>query len=247
MRQVTQHEPQVTTTAVDGSMAHSATAKQPEASATAGPKIERSRIVVGYAAVVATLPYLLLKVIWVCGGSLGILDRELAEGSTLFVANLATMGMDGVAVVIALAFTHRWGQRLPAWLVLFPMWIATGYLAPIVTIAPSIGLSAQDTVEKDPDPFLASWVYVVVYGGFAIQGLLLAAAFVLYARHRWAGVFRGRAGEMLRARPTRSSPSSPPSLRRWRPSSPPSTSPGRSARPSASPPTWPPTARWATT
>ncbi|WP_445269870.1 hypothetical protein [Streptomyces sp. DSM 41634] len=90
------------------------------------------------------------------------MDRELAEGSTLFVANLATMAMDGVAVFIALAFTHRWGQRLPAWLVLFPMWIATGYLAPIVTIAPSIGLSAQDAVDKDPEPFLASWVYVVV-------------------------------------------------------------------------------------
>ncbi|MFE6839340.1 hypothetical protein ACFVFI_31495 [Streptomyces sp. NPDC057705] len=197
MRQVTRQEPQVTTAAVHESMAHSAPAEHPEASAAAGPKIERSRIVVGYAAVAATLPYLLLKVVWVYGGGLGIMDRELAEGSTLFVANLATMGMDGVAVLIALAFTHRWGQRLPAWLVLFPMWIATGYLAPIVTIAPSTGVSAQDAVDKDPEPFLASWVYVVVYGGFAIQGLLLATAFVLYARHRWAAAFRGRAGEML--------------------------------------------------
>ncbi|WP_327381433.1 hypothetical protein [Streptomyces sp. NBC_01207] len=138
MRQVAQQAPQMTATAVDDPMARSAAAEHPDVTPTVGPKIEKARIVVGYGAAVATLPYLLLKVIWVCGN--------------LFAANL-------------------------------------------VSIAPIAGLSAQDTVGKDPEPFLASRVYVVVYGGFAIQGRLLAAAFVLYARHRWRVAFRVRSGE----------------------------------------------------
>ncbi|MDJ0346929.1 hypothetical protein QMK19_33010 [Streptomyces sp. H10-C2] len=153
-------------------------------------KIPRARRAIGYAAVVATLPYLFLKLDWVLGGTIGIIDRQRATDSGLLAANLATMGMDALAVLIALAFTQRWGLRLPSWLVLFPMWVATGFLAPIVAIIPSAPFAAADTVAKDPDPFLRSWVYVLVYGGFAVQGVLLVAAFVLYARHRWAAALR---------------------------------------------------------
>ncbi|MFD3467206.1 hypothetical protein ACFWWM_12690 [Streptomyces sp. NPDC058682] len=66
-----------------------------------------------YGAVVATLPYRLFKVIWVCGGGLGIMDREMAQRSTLFVADLATLGTAGVALLIALDFTHGWRRPSP--------------------------------------------------------------------------------------------------------------------------------------
>lgn len=57
----------MTATAVDESMARSAVAEHPDVTSTVGPETEKARIVVGYGAAVAPLPYLLVKVIWVCG------------------------------------------------------------------------------------------------------------------------------------------------------------------------------------
>lgn len=130
------------------------------------------RLATGYAAVAATVPYLTLKVLWLCGG---------------------TVGMDAVAVVIALALTHVWGRRIRAWIVLLPMWIATRFLAPIVVIVHCAPL-AFGGAPAGSGP-LRGWVYLFVYGGFAAQGLLLSAAFVLYARDRWAGLLAARNGD----------------------------------------------------
>lgn len=155
-------------------------------------RLRRARKVVGYGAIAAALPYLALKLIWIFGGTLGILDRERAEDDVLLAGNIATLGMDVIAVATALALTQRWGQRLPALPVLFPMWVASGLLAPLVVIAPVIPAVASDSVERDPDPLLRPWVYTLVYGGFAIQGALLMAAFVLYSRVRWPQVWAAR-------------------------------------------------------
>ncbi|KUJ69094.1 hypothetical protein ACZ90_14745 [Streptomyces albus subsp. albus] len=146
----------------------------------------------GFGAIAAALPYFVLKLIWICGGTLGIIDHERARDSLLFVMNIVTLGMDAIAVTTALALTQRWGLRLPAPLVLFPMWLASGLLAPIVAIAPLLPLFTADSVDRDPDPFLSPWVYLVVYGGFALQGVLLAAAFTLYTRVRWAPLWTAR-------------------------------------------------------
>lgn len=141
-----------------------------------------TRLVVGYAAILGTLPYLLLKGAWLSGSTIGITDPAMAHDGSLFVLNLITAGMDLVAIVVALGLTYPWGQRVPAWLVFFPMWVGAGFLAPITLALPFIGLSTSDI------KFLEPWVQPVVYSGFAWQGITLMLAFALYARVRWPGV-----------------------------------------------------------
>lgn len=161
--------------------------------AHAGPG--RLRLAVCAATVAACVPYLTLKLAWLSGSTVGWNDAEAARDSALYVGNAITMGMDAVAVLVALAFTFRWGLRIPAWLVLTPIWIAVGLLAPIVIAVPAGSLlqtlfSSKPLVESDI--VLQGWVFGVVYSGFTLQGLGLLAAFVLYARDRWAGIFTVR-------------------------------------------------------
>ncbi|MFD5089983.1 hypothetical protein ACFWMR_05245 [Amycolatopsis thailandensis] len=157
--------------------------------AMAPPKISSARLIVCYAAILGTLPYLTLKASWVTGGSLGLREPSFMDSDIVLFANLATGGMDVVAVVLALAFTYSWGRRIPAPLVLFPIWIGTGLLAPIVLDLPVI--VAELTTTRLTEMPLENWVWAVVYGGFAWQGVLLLTAFVLYARDRWWFVVTG--------------------------------------------------------
>ncbi|AUI64896.1 hypothetical protein [Amycolatopsis sp. BJA-103] len=153
------------------------------------PKISSARLIVCYAAILGTLPYLTLKASWVAGGSLGLRDPSFVDSKLMLFANLLTGGMDVVAVVLALAFTYSWGRRIPAPLVLFPIWIGTGLLAPIVLNLPVIVTDLTKTQLTEMP--LENWVWAVVYGGFAWQGVLLLTAFVLYARDRWWFVVTG--------------------------------------------------------
>ncbi len=157
--------------------------------AVATPKISSARLIVCYAAILGTLPYLTLKASWVTGGSLGLRDPSFVDSKLMLFANLLTGGMDVVAVVLALAFTYSWGRRIPAPLVLFPIWIGTGLLAPIVLNLPVIVTDLTKTQLTEMP--LENWVWAVVYGGFAWQGVLLLTAFVLYARDRWWFVVTG--------------------------------------------------------
>ncbi|WP_409489420.1 hypothetical protein [Amycolatopsis sp. cmx-11-12] len=157
--------------------------------AAAAPKISSARLIICYAAILGTLPYLTLKASWVTGGSLGLRDPSFVDSELMLFANLLTGGMDVVAVVLALAFTYSWGRRIPAPLVLFPIWIGTGLLAPIVLNLPVIVTDlAHAQLAEMP---LENWVWAAVYGGFAWQGILLLTAFVLYARDRWWFVVTG--------------------------------------------------------
>ncbi|RZS37497.1 hypothetical protein EV193_10552 [Herbihabitans rhizosphaerae] len=152
------------------------------------------RYVVGYAAILGTIPYLALKFAWLSGSTIGFRDTSLASDNSIVVLNGVTAGMDLIAVLIALAFTHAWGQRLPAWLVIVPMWVATGLLVPIAIMLPLAGMGelvASDASSTDPG-VLEPWVQPMVYGGFAWQGVMLVIAFLLYARVRWAAVFTAR-------------------------------------------------------
>ncbi|WP_410658634.1 hypothetical protein [Amycolatopsis sp. lyj-112] len=157
--------------------------------AVASPKISSARLIVCYAAILGTLPYLTLKTSWVTGGDLGLRDPSFVDSDLMLFANLLTGGMDVVAVILALAFTYSWGRQIPAPLVLFPIWIGTGLLAPIVLNLPVIvaDLSTEQLTEMP----LENWVWAVVYGGFAWQGVMLLTAFVLYARDRWWFVVTG--------------------------------------------------------
>ncbi|TDD38504.1 hypothetical protein E1287_05555 [Actinomadura sp. KC06] len=167
--------------------------------AGAGPG--RLRLGVCAATVAACVPYLSLKIAWLSGSTVGWSDAEAAKSSALYVGNAITMAMDAVAVLVVLAFTFRWGLRVPAWLVLTPMWIGAGLLAPIALAVP-LGALLQTLFSSEPltasDNAIQGWVYVVVYAGFTLQGLGLLTAFVLYARERWPDVFAVRTQDVAK-------------------------------------------------
>ncbi|MGH3432602.1 MAG: hypothetical protein ACRDQB_07185 [Thermocrispum sp.] len=154
-----------------------------------------TRLMVCYAAIASALPYLVLKILWVSGSTVGITDPEFAEDGSLLALNLLTLLMDAVAILLVLAFTYRWGLRLPAWLVLLPIFVGSGLLGPIAVGAP-VALVATAVSGGEPDSVtdlpLEGWVIPLVYGGFVVLGVLLLTAFLLYARARWFEVFSDR-------------------------------------------------------
>ncbi|MBT2888977.1 MFS transporter [Streptomyces sp. McG2] len=103
-------------------------------------------------------------------------------------------------LVLVLLLVRPWGLRAPGWLLLVPVWIATGLLLPIVLgypaqlVAGALGAGGSGST-SDAEPFLDSWVFAVVYGGFIVQALALTTLFLRYAGRRWAGVARGRPGQ----------------------------------------------------
>ncbi|MEU4211967.1 hypothetical protein AB0F13_18500 [Streptomyces sp. NPDC026206] len=153
-------------------------------------------------AIAACAPYLSLKVAWLAGSRIGI-----PQGSTLLdddmilkAANAVTVLMDLGVIGLALLLTRPWGRRIPSWLLLLPMWGATGLLIPVMAGFPAqlllraLGVTSAEK-PSGAGPFLAEWVFQVVYGGFIVQGLALGALFTLYARRRWGHLWQGDTGE----------------------------------------------------
>lgn len=159
----------------------------------------RARLAVCLAAVVACLPYALLKIAWIAGADIGIADAEAAElmhESTTVIANLLTLGLElgAVAIVVALTFA----RRIPPLLLIGPIWVGTGLLTPVAIGLP-VGLAAQAVAGGAPAPDdggLHGWVFALVYGGFIAQAPLLLGAFVLRVVNQWPWVFRLRARDM---------------------------------------------------
>ncbi|MEU6881197.1 hypothetical protein [Streptomyces sp. NPDC046712] len=152
-------------------------------------------------AVVACLPYISLKIAWVAGSDVGIpAGSVLLENRELMAAvNAISVVMDAVVVLLALLLTQPWGRRVPTWLLAFPMWVATGLLAPIMIGFPAqtaVGLLSGPEPAGSREPFLDEWVFGTVYGGFIVQGLALGTLFFLYARDRWGHVWRGTLGDL---------------------------------------------------
>jgi hypothetical protein len=141
------------------------------------------------------MPYLLLKICWVAGLPIGANDPTFAD--TTRGANIVTAGLEVAAILLAVAFVHPLGTRIPAFLLAFPMWVATGLLAPVVA-GFALGTPVQLlTGAGNPlrNDVLDGWVFVLVYGGFVLQAVLLTVGFVLHARERWpaaTGVGQGR-------------------------------------------------------
>ena len=161
----------------------------------------RARIVVCVAAVVACLPYAALKIAWIAGSDIGTADADAADlmhDTTTVVGNVITLSMEvgAVAVVSALTFV----RRIPSLLLVGPIWVGTGLLAPVVVGLP-IGVVVQALAGGAPAPDdsgLHGWVFLLVYGGFIVQAPLLVGAFLLRAAHEWPWVFRLRADDVAR-------------------------------------------------
>ncbi|RFU38588.1 hypothetical protein DZF91_26880 [Actinomadura logoneensis] len=152
------------------------------------------RLAIAYVTCAACVPYIVLKLIWLFGGNLGVNDPGAMHSTKTQVANVITFALDTTTILIVLAFTYGWGRRLPSWLVVVPIWVGTGLLAPL-TLAVPLGTVVQFALgEGSPTSapgasMLDPWVFVVVYGGFIMQAAGLTIAFVLYARARWPEVF----------------------------------------------------------
>ena len=137
------------------------------------------RIWIGWAAAVGTLPYLVLKLIWLGGGSVGMVSPSAVEGATMVAGNAITVIADVLLVVVVVALTRPWGRRLPAWMLLLTGWAGTGLLVPIaLTILPTVVITAV-VGGSIGDGSMADWVGPLVYGSFAWQGGMLAIAFFL--------------------------------------------------------------------
>ncbi|RII18529.1 hypothetical protein DSC45_11470 [Streptomyces sp. YIM 130001] len=178
----------------------------PAAAPDTPPPLGRTRRILRAVAIAGCLPYLVLKIIWVAGGEIGIPpDSSLLEHrTTMALANAGTVLMDGAVIVLVLLLTRPWGLRVPAWLLVVPLWIASGLLSPIVA-----GYPLQMVVRLFPgapesgttgasEPFLDDWVFAVVYPGFIVQALALGSLFVLYARDRWGHLWQGRLRDLPR-------------------------------------------------
>ncbi|MFD9907099.1 hypothetical protein [Streptomyces sp. NPDC059063] len=162
--------------------------------------LSRPRQALRAVAVVSCLPYLSLKVAWIAGSRIGIPEGSslLEHRGVMIAANSLTVLMDAAVIVLALLLTRPWGHRVPAWLLVLPMWAATGLLGPIMAGFPAqlavraLGGSVNSAEDTGREPFLDEWVFGVVYGGFILQGIGLGLLFALYARDRWGHVWRGR-------------------------------------------------------
>ncbi|GAB3878016.1 hypothetical protein GCM10029964_028040 [Kibdelosporangium lantanae] len=94
--------------------------------------------------VLAGLPYLVLKVLWLAGIPVGAGAAGQAEllDTRHLVGDVVTVGLELAAFTLAVAMARPWGRRLPAFLVVAPMWVGAGLLAPIAVGLP-LGLVAQ--------------------------------------------------------------------------------------------------------
>ncbi|MER6576788.1 hypothetical protein [Nonomuraea sp. NPDC001023] len=145
------------------------------------------RLTAAIVAVAATLPYLTIKTLWLTGDPVGVSDPALMDSGQMLGMNALTFAMEAAGLLLALAFTMRWGMRLPAWLVLLPLWVGTGLLSVLAATTPLIVLIGGLAIFSGGP--IQTWVYLVVYGGFITLGVALMAAFALYARDRWPAVF----------------------------------------------------------
>lgn len=144
------------------------------------------------ATVLTCLPYLGLKLAWVLGLEVGVSAGGFTDTSR--VANVLTGGLELLAIGLAVLFVLPAGRRLPAFVMAFPAWVATGLLVP-VALGASVGsvvqLAAGGGNAFADDGGLSGWVFGLVYLGFFFEAVLLLAGFVLYARARWPVVTGG--------------------------------------------------------
>ncbi|AJT63329.1 hypothetical protein T261_1644 [Streptomyces lydicus] len=153
----------------------------------------RRLTLLGRTAIVACAPYLALKLMWVLGSRIGIVDLHGIGQATWVAGNAVTFLMDAIAALVAYTLTRPGGLRAPAWLLVFPLWMATGLLTLLMLNVPGsllAGLFVDSPNPMTKGDFIQPWVYGVVYGGFIIEGITLLGAFAVYAHQRWGGLLR---------------------------------------------------------
>lgn len=151
-------------------------------------------------AVLACLPYVGLKLLWLTGSTVGLNDPTLLDSSAMEVANLVTLLMELTAAALAVLLVLPAGRRVPSLVVQVPMFVGTGLLGAILLVIPAqlvVGASSGGNEWTAPeDEPIQGWVYAMVYGGFSVLGLCLLTIFVLHSWERWVrpGAWTSRMG-----------------------------------------------------
>lgn len=207
---------------------HACTAPGPgwvHASPDPAAPASRTWVALAVLAVLACLPYLALKLAWLTGSHVGVAGSM--DDPAMTVANALTGGMEVAAAVLAVALVRPWGRRLPAPLVVVPMYVGSGLLGGLLaailarlvtTVAtavraavdgsldgPAGGAAADAATSAQPgEVMIEPWVYTMVYVCFTLLAVTLLGGFLLYARDRWGarqGWSRHLGGAAASARP----------------------------------------------
>lgn len=152
------------------------------------PRWIKMRRICGYGAAIAVTPYLLIKVAWTFG--FFIPTEQMGDASWRAI-NAATAALAALGILLALAFSRPWGERLSAWLIVLPVWIGTGLLVPMLLLAPVLGPAAMT---RDMEGGAADiWVYeqIFVIVSLVGVGIFLPLALAGYAKARWPEALGG--------------------------------------------------------
>lgn len=154
-------------------------------------------------AVLSTLPYVTLKLLWLTGSTIGLKDPEAVTGGAMEAANTVTLLMELTGAGLAVALVLQVGRRIPTFFVQVPMFVGTGLLGGILAVLPIQAVrslvttpTTAQTAAEAADP-IEGWVYTMVYGGFGVLGLSLLTIFALHSWDRWIrpGGWTTRLGE----------------------------------------------------
>ena len=89
--------------------------ERPRLTHSLSPRPERVRMIAFIVAILACLPYLALKIVWIAGGEIGIpADSVLLDPdneTVMKAANALTVLMDSAVIALVLTLTRPWGRR----------------------------------------------------------------------------------------------------------------------------------------
>jgi hypothetical protein len=146
------------------------------------------RHVAGHGAAIAVTPYLLIKILWTFGL---FLPTGKMDEANWRVINATTAVLAAIGILLAMAFTRPWGERLPAWLVALPVWIGTGFLVPLLLLAPVLGPAAMARDQEAGSADVWAYEQGLVMMSLVGVGIGLPLALAGYTRARWPEAVSG--------------------------------------------------------
>lgn len=151
-------------------------------------RLMKMRRISGYGGAIAVTPYLLIKIAWTFG--LFIPTEQMGDASWRAI-NATTVVLAAVGILLAMAFSKPWGERLPAWLVALPVWVGTGLLVPMLLLAPVLGPAAMT---RDKEAGAADvWAYEQIFVMVSLVGVGIGLPLALagYTKARWPEAMGG--------------------------------------------------------
>lgn len=133
-----------------------------------------------YLTVAATLPYLVLKTLWVLGLPVGQRDPAVMLSAPYPQANLISLVVDAAVIGLAGILCSGRPGRVGVLFLAAAMWTADGLLVPIVLIVPLALPAAIAEGVGGPSDVLHLWVYLMVYASLIAQAVLLNIAFLRF-------------------------------------------------------------------